>query len=99
MLNSQHATSATPSAMPSSCEASTEVVFQSKPLSAKEVKGALGVTRITSAVGSDGMLKISCKGISSVVTNIFNKSLTCELFPTAWKKAVETPVYKKKLQI
>ena len=99
MLIPQHATSATPSTKPSSCDASTEAGFQFKFLSVKEVEGALNVTHITGAVGSDDifgrMLKISCKGISSVVTNIFNKSSTCRLFPNAWKKAVVTPVYKK----
>ena len=74
MLIPQHATFATPSATPSSCDASTEAGFQLKPLSVKGVEGALKVTRITGAVGSDDisgcMLKISCKGISSVVTNI-----------------------------
>ena len=53
MLISQHAISATPSATPLSCDASTKAGFQFKPLSVKEVEGALNVTRITGAVGSD----------------------------------------------
>ena len=99
MLIPQHTTSTTPSAKPSFCDASTEAVFQFKPLSVKEVKGALNVTRITGVVSSNDissrMLKNSCKEISSVITNIYNKYFACGLFPTAWKKVIITPTYKK----
>ena len=91
MLVPQHASFATLSATPSSCDASTEVGFHFEPLLVKEVKSALNVVRISSANGFDDisghMLKISCIGISSVVTNMFNNCLACGLFRTAWKKA------------
>ena len=102
MLIPQHASSATPSATLSSCDASTEVGFQFKPLLVKEVESALNVTHITGAVNSDDIsghiLKISCEKISLFVKNIFNTSFPCRLFPTAWKKAVVTLVYKKGCQ-
>ena len=75
MLIPQHASSASQSATPSKCDATAEADFLFESLSVKEVENALNVTRVTCAVGSDDisgrMLKISCKGMSSVVTYIF----------------------------
>ena len=44
---------------------------------------------------SSHMVRLSCKGITTVICKIFNTSIRCAQFPSARKKAIVTPVYKK----
>lgn len=73
--------------------------FNFRPVSAKEVEGALSSVRVTGVTGSNNissrMLRLSGKEISPVVTKMFNISLAAGQFPSASKNAVVTPVFKK----
>ena len=50
------------------------------------------------SAGDDGlsikMLKLSANEIAPCLAAIFNQSLSTGLFPTGWKNALVTPVYK-----
>jgi hypothetical protein len=79
--------------------APAEFDFNFWPASVREVQAALTTVCFTDATGSENisnrMLKLSCKGISSIFTKIFNMSLAAGQSFSVWKNAIVTPVFKK----
>ena len=73
--------------------------FSFTAVSEAEVAKALSTLKSSSSTGSDNItsikLKLSSCALSSVLTKLFNISLTSGVFPTAWKTGVITPICKK----
>jgi hypothetical protein len=73
--------------------------FDFMPVNTAEVEHALNSAPLSGSIGSDNisgrMLRLSSGAASSIITKLFNTSLTLSEFPAAWKTAVVTPVFKK----
>lgn len=85
-------------APPLSCE--TETGFSFELLSCESVERAISMINSKTASGHDGLqafvLKQLASAISPNITVIFNSSLVHHIFPTDWKHANITAIYKNK---
>ena len=73
-------------------------VFNMPHLREQDVYKALYTIDASKDIGSDGIparaLKIAALHISQVVTHFFNESFKQGIYPTSWKTAKVTPVFK-----
>ncbi len=78
------------------CESS----FNFATVSVRVVENALRGLKINSATGPDGLpaslLRRTAAALAPNITKIINLSLTTNTFPTSWKKANVTPIWKSK---
>jgi hypothetical protein len=77
----------------------TENIFQIQLPTIETVEKLLNGINDKKAVGPDNipnrLLKISSHIISPSLTSIFHSSITTGIFPTEWKQARVTPIFKK----
>ena len=73
--------------------------FSFMPVSQASVLKLINDLPLSGATGSDAistrMLKFSAAEVSSILAKLFNISISTETFPSRWKTAVVTPIFKK----
>jgi hypothetical protein len=77
----------------------TDKVLENIEVSEQDVKDILSTINVTKAYGPDNLsprlIKEAGNSIVTVLTRLFNLSLTKGIFPALWKRANVLPIYKK----
>jgi hypothetical protein len=83
----------------SSPDSSSNSSFSINPITLSDVLRAIRELPADKANGADNisitMLKKSCDAIAPIVTDLFNRSVRCGIFPDCLKQALVVPIHKK----